>query len=276
MKDRNYDGAVRAIDEGAGAIRRFFAGVGFLGRGLARWGTTPRLMLLGTIPALIVGLACSAGIVVLALNLRGLVVSSTPFASSWLEPWQTLVRIAIGAAIVGLAVLLIVVTFTALTLAIGDQFYERVWRAVENQLGGLPPGSPRSWTSGVADGFRMLVRALLGGLLLFLCGFLPIVGQTIVPVVAAFFAGWMLTVELTSRVFDWRGIPLRERRRMLRGDRAGALGFGLATYLVFLVPLGAVVAMPAAVAGATLLARSVLPPAGLEKPQSDGDDAHPR
>lgn len=267
---------MRAIDEGAGAIRRFVAGVGFLGRGLARWGTSPRLMLLGAIPALMVGLVYSAGVVALALNLRGLVVVSTPFAGSWPEPWQTLVRIAVGAAIAGLAVLLIVVTFTALTLAIGDPFYERIWRAVENQLGGLPPGSPRSWASGVADGFRMLARAIPGGLLLLLCGFLPLVGQTVVPVAAAFFAGWLLTVELTSRAFDWRGIPLRERRRMLRGNRAGALGFGLATYLVFLVPLGAVVAMPAAVAGATLLARGVLPSTGPESPPPADDDLHPR
>jgi CysZ protein len=122
----------------------------------------------------------------------------------------------------------------------------------------------------------MLVRALLGGLVLFLCGFLPLVGQTIVPVAAAFFGGWMLTVELTSRAFDWRGIPLRERRRMLGANRAGALGFGLATYLVFLVPLGAVVAMPAALAGATMLARSVLPSTGKETPLPGNDDSHPR
>ena len=40
----------------------------------------------------------------------------------------------------------------------------------------------------------------------------------------------------------------------------GTLGisFGIATQLCFLVPLGAVVAMPAAVAGSTLLARSLL------------------
>jgi CysZ protein len=34
--------------------------------------------------------------------------------------------------------------------------------------------------------------------------------------------------------------------------------FGAVTYLLFLVPFAAVVAMPAAVAGATLLAREVL------------------
>jgi CysZ protein len=233
-------------------------------------------MLHGTVPALIVGILYSAGIVALALNLRGLVLWSTPFANSWAEPWQTLVRIGLGAAIIGLAILLIVVTFTALTLAVGDPFYERIWRAVEIQAGGLPPGSPRSWASGLGDGLRMLLRATLGGLVLFVCGFIPIVGQTLVPIGAALFAGWLLTVELTGRAFDWRGIPLRERRRMLRGNRAGALGFGVATYLLFLLPLGAVVVMPAAVAGAALLARSVLPGTASTMPAARDTSADPR
>jgi CysZ protein len=36
------------------------------------------------------------------------------------------------------------------------------------------------------------------------------------------------------------------------------LGFGVATQLCFLVPLGAVATMPAAVAGSTMLARELL------------------
>ena len=44
----------------------------------------------------------------------------------------------------------------------------------------------------------------------------------------------------------------------MRGRRARILGFGVATQLCFLVPLGAIITMPAAVAGATVLARSLL------------------
>ena len=45
---------------------------------------------------------------------------------------------------------------------------------------------------------------------------------------------------------------------MLGARRPLILGFGVATWLLFLVPLGAVVVMPAAVAGATMLSRDVL------------------
>jgi CysZ protein len=41
-----------------------------------------------------------------------------------------------------------------------------------------------------------------------------------------------------------------------------AVGFGAAVFACFLIPLGAVIIMPAAVAGATMLARRVLEETG--------------
>ena len=52
---------------------------------------------------------------------------------------------------------------------------------------------------------------------------------------------------------------MRERRRMLGARRTTTLGFGVVAYLLFLIPFGAVLVMPAAVAGATMLARDSLP-----------------
>jgi CysZ protein len=76
-----------------------------------------------------------------------------------------------------------------------------------------------------------------------------------VPVLGAMVGGWVLALELTGVPFERRGLRFRHRRAMLRQRRAMALGFGMATFVSFLVPLGAVFAMPAAVAGATLLSR---------------------
>ncbi len=73
--------------------------------------------------------------------------------------------------------------------------------------------------------------------------------------------GWLLADELTSRALAARGLDRRARRALISANRARALGFGVATQLCFLVPLGAVAVMPAAVAGSTLWAHAALGPA---------------
>src|SRR5690606_28919462 len=108
------------------------------------------------------------------------------------------------------------------------------------------------------NGIRLLFLTILTGLVLFAFGFIPVVGQTLVPVIGAFFGGWFLSLELTGYTFDARGLRLRDRRRLLGANRARTLGFGVACYLLFLVPFAAIVVMPAAVAGATILARGSL------------------
>jgi CysZ protein len=69
--------------------------------------------------------------------------------------------------------------------------------------------------------------------------------------------GWLIADELSSRALTARGLTRDARRQLMRAHRARVLGFGVATQLCFLVPLGAVATMPAAVAGSTLLAHSL-------------------
>ena len=244
------------------AAREFFAGAGFLGRGLKMWSTSPRLMLLGALPAFIVGIAYVAGIVVLLVNLETIAAAISPFASGWDEPWRTGMRIAAGAAVAAAGVLLLAYTFVAVTLLVGDPFYERIWRATENSLGDAPMepqhGLLRGILRSVADAVRLIILAVLGAVVLLLCGLIPALGQLTALVLGAVFGGWILTLELTGFAFDARGFTLTQRRRMLRSRRARSLGFGVLTYLLFLIPGAAVIVMPAAVAGAVLLSRDVL------------------
>ncbi|MET4782479.1 EI24 domain-containing protein [Glaciihabitans sp. UYNi722] len=245
-----------------GTVRRFLAGMGYLGRGLGMWITSPRLMLFGALPALIVGAVYTAALVVFLINLNALAVWVTPFAGGWNEPWRGSIRVLAGTALVGAVILLGVFTFATLTLAVGDAFYEKIWLAVEQRSGGAPAELKESfWRSvarGLGTGIRLLAITVLAGIVLFVLGFIPVVGQVIVPVLGAIIGGWFLTVELTGFAFNARGLSLRQRRRMLGTSRATSLGFGILTYLLFLVPLGAVLIMPAAVAGATLLSRDVI------------------
>lgn len=247
---------------GRGVVRDALSGAAYLGRGFGLWITSPRLMLLGAVPALVVGLVYLVGIVVLVVNLDTIVVWATPFASGWAEPLILSTRVAAALIFVIVAALFAVYTFTAVTLVVGDPFYERIWREVETRLGGAPPeldqGFWRSIGRGILDGLRLLLPAVGVGILLLACGFIPLVGPIAVATLGALFGGWLLVVELTGLAFDARGYSLRDRRRALRSRRAAAVGFGAATYLVFLVPFVAVVAMPSAVAGAAMLSRDTL------------------
>jgi CysZ protein len=222
------------------------------------WITSPRLMLLGALPALIVGIVYLAGIVVLLVNIEMIAIASSPFASSWDEPWRTGMRVVAGGAVAAAGILLLAYTFVAVTLLVGDSFYERIWRAVETTQGDAPVEAKRALLRSVADALRLVALAVLVALLVLVCGLIPGLGQPVALVLGALFGGWILALELTGFAFDARGFTLTQRRRMLRAHRSRSLGFGVLTYLLFLIPGAAVIVMPAAVAGAALLSRNVL------------------
>ncbi|WP_197681494.1 EI24 domain-containing protein [Actinopolymorpha singaporensis] len=240
----------------------FLTGVGLLVRGVRMYAANPRLALLGVVPALITGVLFLGAFLTLAYFAGDVAAVLTPFADDWSGSTRTFVRFAAGLALLGLAALIGVIAFTAVTLAIGGPFYERISERVEEQYGAVPNpvevGWARSLRRGVTDSSRLVARSVMVGVPLFVAGFLPVVGQTAVPVLGAVLGGWLLAVELVGTPFERRGMGLAERRRALRRIRPVTAGFGVAVFVVFLIPLGAVVFTPAAVAGATLLARRAL------------------
>ncbi len=251
----------KRVDVATRPARQFLTGVGLFGRGLAWYGRNPRLVLLGLLPALIAFALLVTGFGVLLYFIGDLAALVTWFADGWSAGLRGTLRVLAGIALIGLALLLSIVLYTALTLAIGDPFYEKIAERVDEQLGGVPGEVDRPWWRelgrGIGESLRLIGFSVLVGLPLFVAGFLPAVGQTVVPVLAALVGGWALALELTGVGFARRGLFLRERRLALRQHRFLALGFGVAVFVVFLIPLGAVLAMPGAVAGATLLTRRI-------------------
>lgn len=245
-------------------MREFLQGVGDLGRGFRLWGTSPRLMLLGALPALIVSLIWVGLLVALVTSIDGIAAWATGFADAWSAPLRAAVRVGAGLALLVLAVGVGALAFTAVVLTVGDPFYERISRRVEERLGEAPEERDEPVLRGLlraaGDGAVLLLVSVVVGLLSFLLGLVPLVGPALGVAFGAVVGGWFLAVELTGTPFEARGLRLRERRRTLGASRARALGFGVATWLLFLVPFGAVVAMPAAVGGATVLTRAALAP----------------
>ena len=219
-------------------------------------------MLLGVLPAIVVFVALLFLLLALAQYAPTIATWLTPFPDTWGQDTRTLLRAALVVALVVGGVALSVVLYTALTLAVGAPIYDRISRAVEDVHGGIAAEARRpvlpQVVEAIANALRVIVTAAGLGLAVAVIDLVPVVGTVAAAVIAAVGAGRIIAGELIATPCDARGLTVGERRLLLRRHRSRALGFGLSCYLVFLIPGGAVLLTPAAVAGATLLARDLL------------------
>jgi len=239
---------------GPGGVGR---GASYVWQGFAMWRRRPGLMLLGMVPALIVLVVVLAALVALVANVGDLVAWLTPFADGW-GGFRTLLRVGLALLLVGGFVVLASVTFTGLTLAVGDPFYERIWRETERMLGGEVPENGVGFWRSLRDAGGLMLAGLAMAVVLVAIGFLPVVGAVVGAVLGFVVSARLLAGELVSRPLEARGLDRAARREVLAGHRPAVLGLGLATQAFFLVPFGAVAVMPAAVVGSTLLVREIL------------------
>lgn len=214
---------------------------------------------MGLIPAMISGVLLLGAFAAMIFFVDDVVIWATPFMDGWSEGTRDALRYVVMFAVAALWVLLSVLAFAALTLAIGQPFYEAISKRVEDQLGGAPDAVDvsfwRSLPRSIVDSLRLLMLAVLVGVVIFPIGLIPVVGTIVGPILGAILGGWVLALELSAVPFERRGLRFKQRRAMLRARRPMALGFGVATFVCFLIPLGAVLVMPAAVVGSTLLSR---------------------
>ena len=246
----------------AGVVGELVVGAGLLVKGLTLITHRPRLFLLGAIPAVITSVIFTGLLVALITQLDPAVEWLTPFADGWTRGIATALRVLVGSALVAAAVLLMVISFTTLTLALGSPLYDKLSESVEQQFGDVPKleeNVARGLFRALRQAVALIAISALGALLLFATGFVPVVGQTVVPVISAIFGGWMVGIELVGSAFERRGmLRLADRRAAMRRRRVRVLGFGVPTFLLLAIPFAGAVIFPIATAGGTLLARQLL------------------
>lgn len=251
MPETARSASARAAWEFGAGFRALIGGFGF-------WRVRPGAMLLGLLPALLAALVLAGGIAVLFLFLDPLATATTPFAQSWDPFWRTSLRVLVATALVVTAGILSARVFTALALTIGGPFYERIGLVAEQAYGGIAqPVSTGFWRS-LGDMGRIVTRSVLGSLAIGLVSLVPAVGAPLAAALGVLFTAFVIVREFSLQPLQLRGLDAAARGRLLRGARWRALGFGLAVQLCYLVPLGAVLVMPAAVAGGTRLVREML------------------
>jgi CysZ protein len=244
------------------AVGELLAGAGLLSRGLSLIVRRPRMFLLGAIPPAITSVIFTGLLIALITQLEPAVEWLTPFADGWARGLVTTIRVLVGSALVAGAVLLMVISFTVLTLALGSPLYDKLSESVEQEFGEVPEleeNVARGLLRALRQALTLIAVSILGALVLFATGFVPVVGQTLVPVLSAMFGGWMLGIELVGAPFERRGmLRLADRRAAMRARRLRVLGFAVPTFLLLAIPFAGVVVFPVATAGGTLLARQLL------------------
>lgn len=155
--------------------------------------------------------------------------------------------------------LIIFYTFTVVANLIASPFNDVLAAKTEQLLSGtLPENSTSDWKQ-VMKG---IVPALIGEgrkIIYFLIRALPLLVLFLIPglnVVAPFlwllFTAWFLALEYSDYPMGNHDITFSEQHDRLKRERMAALGFGGALTLMMMIPVLNFVAMPAAVAGATI------------------------
>ncbi|MFA9487340.1 MULTISPECIES: sulfate transporter CysZ [unclassified Mannheimia] len=185
-------------------------------------------------------------------NIGGLLAMLLP---AWLD-WLSFILIP-------LIFLMILVgfyfAFTTLANFIAAPFNGLLAEKVELQLTGEPLGD-MSFGAMLKDVPRMLKRewqkmmySIPRLIALFVLGFLPVVGQTIVPILTFMFGAWLIAIQYCDYPFDNHKISFQRMRNALAQYRTLNFTFGALVSLFTMIPFVNLVVMPVAVCGATAL-----------------------
>jgi CysZ protein len=170
-------------------------------------------------------------------------------------------------------VLVVFYSFSILTNLVAAPFNGMLAEAVEQHLTGQPIATG-GWRALLKDVLPSLfselrkllyfvLRAVPMGILFFIPGV-----NLAAPLLWALFSAWMLAIEYADYPMANHRLMFSAQRKLLRGRRVLAWGFGGGTLLMTMVPLLNFLAMPVAVAGATAMwvgefrSAAQTPPAG--------------
>lgn len=99
--------------------------------------------------------------------------------------------------------------------------------------------------------FRKLGYYLPRALLCLILFFIPVLGQTIAPVLWFLFSAWMMSVQYCDYPFDNHKISFESMKSKLKEQRGQSMSFGIMVMFFTMLPVGNLLVMPVAICGAT-------------------------
>lgn len=255
----------------ASAPAEFAAGAGLLGRGLSLLLRRPRLFWMGALPALITSVIFVVVLIVLSTNIQAITRALTPFADDWSSTVAQLTRVLVGLGFLAGSILIMVLTFTTLTLTLGSPLYDKISEYVDQDFPDPPAPSDEPAAAGLGRALRqslaLIAASAVGAVIFLLLGLAPVVGTVAAAVGSALFGGWLLTIELVGSPLERRGIlTIRGRRDLMRQRRFRVWGLGVPAFLLLSIPFVGVVVFPVATAAGTIMARQLLGESSTSRP----------
>ncbi|WGE35304.1 sulfate transporter CysZ [Actinobacillus genomosp. 1] len=177
------------------------------------------------------------------------------FMPAWLD-WLTMILVPL--AVLSL-IMLFYFTFTTITNFIAAPFNALLAEKVELQLTGEQLNN-MTMAEMLKDVPRMLKRewqkmaySIPRFIALFLLSFVPVVGQTVVPVLTFVFGAWLLAIQYCDYPFDNHKISFKRMRNALGQRKILNFTFGTFVSIFTALPFVNLVVMPVAVCGATAM-----------------------
>ncbi|WGE50835.1 sulfate transporter CysZ [Actinobacillus equuli subsp. haemolyticus] len=177
------------------------------------------------------------------------------FMPSWLD-WLTIILVPL--AVLSL-IMLFYFTFTTITNFIAAPFNALLAEKVELQLTGEQLNN-MTVAEMLKDVPRMLKRewqkmmySIPRFIALFLLSFVPVIGQTVVPVLTFIFGAWLLAIQYCDYPFDNHKISFKRMRNALGQRKILNFTFGTFVSIFTALPFVNLVVMPVAVCGATAM-----------------------
>lgn len=241
-----------------------------VGRGLGFLNAHPRLWKWVIAPALVtlvLLVAIVIGVLAIADPLVTSIADKLPSFLAGIGSW--ILWIIVGVALLFGALLV----FVAIAGVVAGPFSELLSEAVEEALTGKP-GPPFSLAAfargairGLVHGIRRLVVALTGMLLLFVLGFIPVIGT----IAAALIGGWLASrsaaYDCYDAVLSRRDLSYAGKQAYLARHRGRTLGLGAATAAMLLVPGLNLIALGLGATGATLAAHDLATASAMVGPR---------
>ena len=185
----------------------------------------------------------------------GLIDSIMSVIPDWLS-WLSSILFLLA---VGMVLVFFYFIFTTLSGFIAAPFNGLLAEKVEKMLTGENIAET-NLADFIKDIPRMLLREwqkliyslpkLVG---LFLLGFIPFIGQTVIPAIIFLFTAWMMAIQYCDYPFDNHKIAFHTMRFKLAENRTQSLMFGTLVALCTFVPIVNLVIIPVAVCGATAM-----------------------